>query len=218
MSFCGFIGCSEVWWPYFQIKNQNTWSNKRYCVLSLTPMDHFLPLFYLNFLPYFAPLDHFLRICSLSLVSGTLYAFGFLTSSLYGFFLSLSLRYVKSPRDLSLSLFSLFIYPGVIPSSSPGSSYPLGLRTPKYMALFPARFALVSSRSNIQPPIKCFQRELNINNVTHIVFSGILAFSFGFLELIKANLIEAIAQAAIWGQSQVGINFLLFSFSFSSTI
>ena len=55
----------------------------------------------------------------------------------------LVLKYVKCPRDLSLSLFSLFISPWVIPSSSHGSSDHLGQRTPKYMPLFPAHFSFI---------------------------------------------------------------------------
>lgn len=52
-------------------------------------------------------------------------------------------------------------------------------------------------------PFGCPKGTQHKHNVTHIIFSGIVVFPFGFLELIKANVIEAIAQATIWGQSQL---------------
>lgn len=62
---------------------------------------------------HFVPLDHFLLLRSLSLFPGhdTLV---FRPPLQLVLFLCLSLTYLKSLRDLSLSLFSLFIIPWVI--------------------------------------------------------------------------------------------------------
>ena len=81
------------------------------------------------------PFYHFLLIGSLSLDSRHYTPLVFVPALQLVLFCYLSLKYLKSPRDLSL-----FPYPWMIPSSSRGSRYHLGLRTFKYMLVSPAHF------------------------------------------------------------------------------